>query len=131
PVPPAGACRAPPPQATVRFANGRMAGRRGHAREGVRGGGGLDLVPADSRAAAAAWLRHNRRGYEEHGDVRFRHKDGKSVWALVAAAPLFDDAGGFAGTLAMVTDMTARRELEAQLRQAEKEGGVWGMWGGV
>src|SRR5262249_36385458 len=91
----------------------------------------LDFIHADSRAAAAAWLRHNRRGYEEHGDVRFRRKDGKSVWALVAAAPLLDDAQGFAGTLAMVTDVTARRELEAQLRQGPEMEAVGRLAGGV
>src|SRR5262249_22600477 len=113
------------------FVNERMARLLGHAPEEVLGRALLDFIHADSRAAAAAWLRHNRRGYEEHGDVRFRRKDGKSVWALVAAAPLLDDAQGFAGTLAMVTDVTARRELEAQLRQAQKMEAVGRLAGGV
>jgi PAS domain S-box-containing protein len=119
------------PEGKVTFLNGRMARLLGHVPEEVLGRPVLDFVHADSRATAAAWLRHNRRGYEEHGDVRFRRKDGKALWALVAAAPLLDDAGNFVGTLAMVTDVTARRELEAQLRQAQKMEAVGRLAGGV
>ena len=115
----------------VTFANERMARLLGYAAAELLGRPLLDLVHPEGRAGATAWLRHNRQGHEEHGDVRFRRKDGKSVWALVAAAPLLDDAGHYAGTLAMVTDVTARRELEAQYRQAQKMEAVGRLAGGV
>jgi PAS domain S-box-containing protein len=115
----------------VTFVNGRMARLLGYAAEEMLGRPLLDFIHPEGRAGATAWLRHSRQGYEEHGDVRFRRKDGKSVWALVAAAPLRDDAGQAAGTLAMVTDVTARRELEAQYRQAQKMEAIGRLAGGV
>ncbi len=115
----------------ITFANGRMARLLGLAPEEMTGRPLLDFVHPEGRAAAAAWLRHTRQGYEEQGDLRFRTRDGKTLWALVAAVPLPDDARGQAGTLAMVSDVTARRELESRYLQAQKMEAVGRLAGGI
>jgi PAS domain S-box-containing protein len=119
------------PDGKVTFANGRMARLLGHPVEEMMGRSLLDFVHPEDRAAAAARLRHTRQGYEEQGDLRFRTRDGKTLWALVATVPLPDDARGQAGTLAMVTDVTARRELEARYLQAQKMEAVGRLAGGI
>src|SRR5205085_1955531 len=50
---------------------------------------------------------------------RFRHTDGRDVWTLMSASPIHDDEGRFAGALAMVTDITARRAAEEALRASQ------------
>ena len=44
--------------------------------------------------------------------------DGSELWVNVSASPIFDDAGGFAGSLAMVADMSMQRDAEDRLKQA-------------
>jgi PAS domain-containing protein len=46
-------------------------------------------------------------------------KDGSELWALLAAAPLLEADGSYAGALAMVTDISERRREMAALRVAE------------
>ncbi len=43
-------------------------------------------------------------------------KDGSYVWAILAASPMLDANGDFAGTLGMLTDITDRKAIETQYR---------------
>jgi PAS domain S-box-containing protein len=43
-------------------------------------------------------------------------KDGRAIRLLVSASPLFDDNNAFTGTLAVVIDITDRREAEEKIR---------------
>ncbi|MEV5317926.1 EAL domain-containing protein [Streptomyces sp. NPDC052687] len=47
---------------------------------------------------------------------RLKHPDGHAVWAQITVAPLAD---GTPGVLLSVTDISARRELQAQLRHLQ------------
>jgi PAS domain S-box-containing protein len=51
-------------------------------------------------------------------DRRYRRKDGGDLWAQVVSTPLRDDAGGYQGALAMVTDITERKRDEDRLQQS-------------
>jgi PAS domain S-box-containing protein len=63
-------------------------------------------------------------------EVRFLRRDGTDLWALVELTPFFDE-GVATGALAMVTDVTERRAIEAQLRQSQKLEAVGRLAGGV
>jgi PAS domain S-box-containing protein len=54
-------------------------------------------------------------------DFRLMRKDGTPVWTLIAACPVQDDAGRYLGSLAMITDITQRRENEEQVRRLNVE----------
>jgi PAS domain S-box-containing protein len=69
---------------------------------------------------------HRRRMQERHAgqgdryEKRLRRKDGGACWCLVHATPLRDEHGDFAGSFAMFTDITQRRQTEADLRASEE-----------
>jgi PAS domain S-box-containing protein len=50
-------------------------------------------------------------------DFRLRRKDGSPIWTLITACPVQDEAGQYLGSLAMVTDITRRREDEQRVRR--------------
>ncbi len=58
-------------------------------------------------------------GQDEVYERRFRRKDGSAVWVLVSAKALTDEAGRFAGSFAMFTDITKRKKMETELRANE------------
>ena len=50
---------------------------------------------------------------------RFRCKDGRELWTIVSATALKDAEGNFAGSFAMFTDITERRQAELSLLESE------------
>ena len=66
-------------------------------------------------------LESRRAGQDEIHERRFRHKDGHPVWTIVSAKSLKDEAGSFAGSFAMITDISRIKKLEEELRQSAKQ----------
>ncbi|HEX5753908.1 MAG TPA: PAS domain S-box protein [Archangium sp.] len=54
-------------------------------------------------------------------DFRLMRKDGTPVWTLIAACPVQDESGGYLGSLAMITDISQRRENEEKARRLNAE----------
>ncbi len=65
---------------------------------------------ADHRAQMAARQRGESTRYER----RFQHRDGSVRWLEVSATALQDAAGAFSGSFAMFTDVTHRKQAEAE-----------------
>ena len=120
------------------FLNRRAAGMIGYEPHELIGRPLLELLEAPSRGrgrgGAGAPRRHWRGGVL--GDV---HPQGSTTGkVLMSATSLLDEEGGQVGSLAMVTDITARlraeherAELEARLRQAQRLETVGQLAGGV
>jgi PAS domain S-box-containing protein len=64
-------------------------------------------------------------------ELRLKKADGFSVAVSLWAAPLFDEAGCVNGVMVMLEDVTERKQLEAQFRQAQKMEAFGQLAGGV
>lgn len=102
------------------FANEQMARMLGCDLDEFLAGHLYDFMDEEGRALAAAYMERRREGIREQHDFRFRPKDGSTVWALLEAAPIVDANGEFDGALAMVTDITERKQAEERLRASEE-----------
>ncbi len=54
-------------------------------------------------------------GESDRREMRFVRSDGTVLWTIVSCAPYYDADGRFVGSLAMVTDITERKEAEREL----------------
>jgi PAS domain S-box-containing protein len=92
-----------------------------------------DIVFPEDRDAVLAQYGRVGQGqttsYE--ADRRYRRKDGSSLWARVSVVAVRDESGVPKLVTAVVIDMTERKKLEDQFRQAQKMEAVGRLAGGV
>ncbi|MDB4998169.1 MAG: Blue-light-activated protein, partial [Myxococcaceae bacterium] len=99
-------------QGTTTFVNQRMAEMLGYQREEMLGKNAYSFVADAGRVVAEDKLARRRRGLSDTYENCYRRKDGTTLWALAKTNSLADESGAFAGTLALLGDMTEQRTFE-------------------
>ena len=101
------------------FANTRMADLLGYTVDEMRGRSLFDFTDREGRQLAERNVQRRREGIGEQHEFRFIHRSGRPVWTLIETNPLRDEQGRYAGALAMVMDITARRLAEEERRNLQ------------
>jgi PAS domain S-box-containing protein len=99
------------------YANRYLAEMLGHTVDEMLGRHINDFMDEEGRVLAARNLEQRRQGISDVHDFKFVRKDGTPVWTMMSSNPMHDEEGRYIGALAMVTDVTRRREAEEQVRQ--------------
>ena len=103
------------------FANCRMAEMLGYTVDEILGRSLFEFIDGESREIAESYVQRRKQGIRERHDFKFTRKDGSHLWAIVSATPMFDSKGEFSGVLRMITDISERKQAEAELRQTLQE----------
>jgi two-component system, NtrC family, sensor kinase len=103
------------------FTNTRMAEMLGYTVDEILGRSLFEFIEGEQRAIAQAYVQRRRQGIRERYDFKFTRKDGSHLWAIVSATPMFDAEGEFSGVLRMITDISDRKQAEAELRKTLQE----------
>jgi PAS domain S-box-containing protein len=98
-----------------------MIGRSPRALRHGQAGDALNTAIEEALAAGRRWT----------GEMRFERKDGREVLADVVVVNQYDAAGAVIARIGIHRDVTPRKALEAQLRQAQKMEAVGRLAGGV
>ena len=104
-------------EARTTFVNRKMAQMFGYTESEMMGCTLYDFMDEEEIAIAEYNFERRRQGVSEQHDFRFLRKDGSSIWTMLSTNPLFNDQGGFIGALAMVTDVTERKQAEQEREQ--------------
>jgi two-component system cell cycle sensor histidine kinase/response regulator CckA len=95
-------------------------------------GHALPIVAADHAEESRQIRERGLRGEPVVGvEVQRQRKDGARVEISVSTAPMRDAGGAVLGVLAIAADITERKQLEEQLRQAQKLEALGGLAGGI
>src|SRR4051794_8814095 len=99
------------------FANEKFAQILGRPLDEVYALAAPDVVPEQARPTVLPRLQSRRKLGHETYEARIVRPDGEARDVLVSASPLFEPVGVYVGSLAMITDITARTQAEEQLRR--------------
>jgi len=101
--------------ARTSFVNPKMARMLGYAIEDMLDRPLVDFMDEEGRAILERNIARRQEGIAERHEFKFLRRDGGELWATLATNPIFDAAGGYMGALALVSDITARRESAEQI----------------
>ena len=105
-------------QTKTLYVNEKMAEMLGYSHGEMIDKRAMDFVDKNHKAYAELRMEKRRQGIDEVHENKLVRKDGSTLWALVNSKSLFDKDGKFTGILAMVTDVTERKQADEALRQA-------------
>ena len=115
----------------TRFVNARMAEMLGLLAEDIVGRPALEvldgLLDDEGRAELKRKMAERAGGQSATYEFRLRRTDGTTIHTLVSATPLYDGAGGYEGSLTMISDISARKDLEDQLVEQARTDALTGL----
>lgn len=101
------------------YVNTKMAEMLGYTVAEMIGQPLFAFMDEEGQRIAARNVERRRQGIAEDHEFLFQGKDGRSIWTLLSTNPLADADGGYAGALAMVLDISARKQAEQALAEQE------------
>ncbi len=105
------------PEARITYSNEKMAEMLGYTQDEILGRFAWDFADHEDKSIIKLNLEKRRQGINEIYELKLIRKDGSLFWGLVSAKPLFDKAGNFTGSMAMLTDITKWKEAETRLKE--------------
>lgn len=103
------------PDGRTNFVNRRMVDMLGYAEDELLGRPPLDFLAEDDRSRDEETFAKVRDGARGQYEFTLQRKDGVQVYVIVSASPLYEDDGGFSGSLGLVADITERKLAERRL----------------
>lgn len=109
------------PSGTITFANGKSAECLRYATpKSIIGRNITDYIFPEDLPEHFRQLACRIKGEKGSFERRFRCSDGKGCWMLVSVTPVMGSGGEFCGSFAMMTDVTAQKELEQKLEEKSR-----------
>jgi len=102
-------------QARIIYVNQRTPEMLGSSGSELLGQPFTSILHEDERADWDRRLLHLKSGNRLLYDVRLERSDGRELWALNSSSPRLDAAGDFKGAIAMLKDITERKQAEEAL----------------
>jgi PAS domain S-box-containing protein len=101
------------------FVNQKFCDMLGYSQDEIIDRKFIEFVHNDYREMMKDQMARRRRGEDERFELAWRTKDGGKVYTIASPRGFFDAEGNFTGSLAVLTDITVRRQLEKALQKTQ------------
>jgi PAS domain S-box-containing protein len=106
---------------TTTFVNQKMADMVGYTIDDMVGQTPYAFMDEEWSRVSRKLLHERSMGLSAQCELKYRCKDGTDLWALVNASPIFHDDGSYAGSVAIINDITLRKRAERELQERERQ----------
>ncbi|OQW92132.1 MAG: hypothetical protein BWK79_15325 [Beggiatoa sp. IS2] len=107
-------------EANTTYVNTTMSKMLGYAEAEMLGKHLFCFMDEPAQVEASQYLKRRQQGIGEIHDFRFCRKDGSDLWTMLSTTVITDKTGHFTGSLAMIADITHRKQVELDLQQAKE-----------
>lgn len=107
-------------KAITTFVNPRMAEILNYKPEEMIGRHLFSFMDEKEVEIAKQNLERRKKGIKEQHDFEFLKKDGSKVYTSLETSAIMDKNGKYLGALAVVADITQRKEMESKLKRSEE-----------
>lgn len=105
----------------IRYGNQAFADLLGRPIEDLIGTSFLNVIVEEERAAIKSRIIERHQGVGDIYETTIHHVDGSLRYIIISASPIIDHAGRYHGSLSFITDLTAQKHAEQELRQTNSE----------
>jgi PAS domain S-box-containing protein len=104
----------------TKFVNPRMAQMFGYVQSELVGKKIFDFIDEKTLSMFQDYLKEHKEGIVGNFEYEFSKKDGSRVFTSISASQITDDNGNYVGTMALLADITSRKDMEKKLEKYSK-----------
>ncbi|MBI1921921.1 MAG: PAS domain S-box protein [Geobacter sp.] len=99
----------------ITYVNKRMADMLSYGLDEMIGRQVFDFCTEDGCREINARLENRKLGVREQYETTMLRNDGPKVWVSISAVPIWDESGQYAGSFAMISDITGRKRMDEEI----------------
>ena len=103
------------------YVNPKMAKMMGYKQEEMIGRPISDFLDDEGKALLNRHIKNRKNGFSDEFEFKYMRKDGTPLWAYVATNAITDSQGVYVGAMALLTDISARRDAEAAMHESNAQ----------
>jgi len=103
----------------ITYVNAKFCEITGYSTNELIGNKVYKLLDEENRKILEKQMVNRRRGEVKSYELQFLRKDGKRKYTIVSPQGIFDAAGNFKGSFAVVIDITERKQMEEDKRKLD------------
>ncbi len=104
----------------ITFVNETLCNILGYKAKEIIGKSLYDFLVVDDIIIAEEKINKRKKGKSEIFEFRFLRKDGKHIWTNIASNPVFDKSNNYDGIVAMISDITEKKNSQFKLQESEE-----------
>jgi len=102
------------------FVNQKLCEILEYTKDEILGKEVYNFMDEEGKQIAEKLIQDRQSGKAGNHDFKFISKSGKKMWTSISANPIFNDEGKYKGSLAMLSNITEKKKLEAVLDKSNR-----------